>query len=103
MRFPPTESTMGKPVVISDELIDRVRAVENSMRPLPPIMVDDAAYPEHKRRKRRRKNRKQQREIYVGANDIVAVRPWSAFEDALSTLDEAGRNQTLLAELGLRS
>lgn len=105
MRHPATEQCFfGKPVSISDELIDRIRAVENQKRPLRAIMADEVAYDRKKKRRRWRKYRKDQREIEdERANEIVAVRSWDAFQDAIVTLDEQGRNQTLLTELGLSS
>lgn len=103
MQRPDSASPIGNAVVISDYLINKVRAVENSKRPLPPIMVDEVAYLSKKKRGRWRKDRKTKREIEIQPNDIVAVRSWSAFEDALLTLDVEGRNQALEKALSLPS
>ncbi|WP_407146264.1 transcription termination/antitermination protein NusG [Bradyrhizobium sp. ORS 86] len=104
MRHPPTpEGEPGEAVVLTDALIDRIRAVENSKRPMT-IVIDNSLYVSKKKRRRWRKERRERYEKELkSAAEIVACRPWSAFEDALSMLDDAGRNQTLLSALGLSS
>lgn len=72
----------GHAIVVSDEIINRIRAVENGER-LPP---------ERKRTRGKRQN---------GDNEIVATYSWSAFPDRLLELDSAERNQTLRKALGL--
>lgn len=93
-----------KPVVVSDAIIDQIRAVENSKRPLPAVMVDDDVVYPKKKRARWRKHRKDKSEVeQERANDIMSVRPWSAFQDALIALDESGRDQALMRALSLPS
>lgn len=98
------EGTFKKPAVLTDELVDKIRAVENSERPLPAIEI-----PEHmlmpKKKGRWKKNQKsiyhlQQEQLKRDA-EVVRCRPWSAFEDGLMTLDDEGRNQSLRNALGL--
>lgn len=86
-----------RPVIISDLIIDEIRAVENKQRPLKAIMTDGGAQP--KKKGRWRKWLKQLED--PRDNDIVGVRSWSAFQDGLQTLDSEGRNQTLLKALSL--
>src|SRR6185369_16388409 len=74
----------GKPVVISDEMIDVVRAVENGQRPL------------WRQRKKARGYRKQQTK-----DAVAAEHPLSEFQDRLMRLDSKIRNQTLRKALGL--
>jgi transcription antitermination factor NusG len=80
-------SVEGTPLILSDEQIDEIRAVENAERAELPSSKS-------KRKKRRYSNR-------AYDDDVIAVRPWSAFQDRLLTLDSEGRNQTLRKALGL--
>lgn len=74
------------PAELSDQQIDQIRAVENGERPLPDVRAN---------KKGRRKAKR------AFDNDVIAVHPWSAFQDRLLTLDSEGRNQTLRKALGL--
>jgi hypothetical protein len=88
-----------RPLVISDLIIDEIRAVENEQRPLKVIM-DNGMIQTKKKKGRWRKWLKQLED--PRDNDIVAVRPWSAFQDGLRTaVDNEARNQTLLKALSL--
>lgn len=89
------------PVKISDKMIDDIRAVENKHRPLPPILAESGVIGIKKKRRWRKSRQKPQDDANAIDPTIVAVRPWSAFQDALITLDEQGRNQTLHRALGL--
>lgn len=89
----------GKPAVLGDRIIDEIRAVENKQRPLKAIMSDGTVQTKKKRRWRKWLQQLED----PRNNDIVAVRPWSAFQDSLLTLDGEGRNQTLLKALSLSS
>jgi transcription antitermination factor NusG len=94
----------GKPAILSDKLIDEIRAVENRERPLPDIMVPGA--PAMPKKKGRWSNKQKllyemQRAQWERDNEVVACRSWSAFQDSLLTLDEEGRNQTLRNALQL--
>lgn len=91
-----------RPAVISDKKIDEIRAVENSKRPLPMIMLDEIPGISKRKKPRRRNTPKSERERQIErGNDVVACRSWSPFQDSLLSLDSAGRNQTLLNALGL--
>jgi len=91
----------GTPAVISDELIDKIRVVENTLRPLPAIM-DDIVKPKKGRWTKKQKMIYQlQREQARRDFEVVACRPWSPFENDIMTLDSEGRNQTLRKALGL--
>jgi transcription antitermination factor NusG len=85
------------PWIIADEIINKVRAVENEMRPLKGFRPDGTP----QKAKKRRWSKWVQQLASEENNDIVAVRAWSAFEDGLMTLDAPGRNQTLLRALSL--
>jgi hypothetical protein len=86
-----------RPVILSDEIIDKIRIVENIERPLKAVMSETTVV--RKKKPRWRKAPKQA--APESDNDIIAVRPWSAFQDSLLSLDTEGRNQTLLTALGL--
>lgn len=88
----------GIPLFLTDDEINQIRAVENSKRYAPP-MVNGAALRKGKK-KRWRKTVKQVTEEERD-NEIVCVRPWSAFQDSLMTLDSEERNQSLRKALGL--
>lgn len=91
-----------RPAVISDKKIDEIRAVENSKRPLPMIMLDENPDISKKKKVRRRNTPKTERERQIErGNDVMCCRPWSAFQDSLLTLDSDGRNHALLNALGL--
>lgn len=99
------ETVRGKrPVVISDVLIDQIRAVENRERPLPAVMIPDEIAPPKKKGRWTKKEKRAyelQRAEWERGNEIVACRSWSLFQDSLLTLDEEGRNQTLRNALQL--
>jgi transcription antitermination factor NusG len=67
------------PIVIEDEMIDYLRALENGAPP----------------RKPRHRGKRQH------DDDVMAVYPWSAFPDRIWMLDSEERNQTLRKALGL--
>lgn len=79
-----------RPAVISDEIIDQIRAVENSKRPIPGFANGTT------KKKRWRKSQKEQDHW-----EIVSTRAWSPFLDNLNTIDSNGRNQALWKALGL--
>ena len=92
------------PATLTDEQVDQIRAVENHERPLPAIMIpEEIAMPKRKVRwtKKQKRLYELQRQQIERDNEIVACRPWSAFQDSLMTLDSDGRNQTLRNALGL--
>jgi transcription antitermination factor NusG len=91
------------PAVIKDQTIDQIRAVENTLRPLPQLMVDGMVSGKKKKPRWRKKN-KDPSELQAERDcEIVACRPWSAFQDSLIALDTNGRNHALLNALGLSS
>jgi transcription antitermination factor NusG len=81
-----TSPTGPKPAELRDDAIDAIRAVENGERPL---------FEARSNRKRRGYSKR------AFDNEVIAVHPWSAFQDRLLTLDSEGRNQTLRKALGL--
>ena len=100
----------GNPLPLSDEQIDRIRYVENNIRPiqLEEFEIEVDAPPRKTTKKKRA--RQQTRRVKVKVSDvIVRTRPggWSRgdFDDTLDetvkALDSCGRNQTLLRALGL--
>jgi transcriptional antiterminator NusG len=103
---PPTpDGHPATPVIIPDKAIDIVRVEENKKRPLRAV-VDDEVIGKKRGRKRRRVKTWEDRlraEQEEAANDIIDIRSWDAFRDAISTLDAGGRNQSLLRALGLSS
>jgi transcription antitermination factor NusG len=87
--------------VLSDAAIDKIRYCENCARPVVLQSFEiKQDIPPKKRRKRRRKTK---RKIVVVHDEVTAVRAWSAFEDAVMTLDSEGRNQALRNVLGISS
>jgi transcriptional antiterminator NusG len=99
------ETVRGKrPVVISDALIDQIRAVENRERPLPAVMIPEEFMPPKKKgrwTKKEKRTYELQRAEWERSNEVVGCRAWSAFQDSLLTLDDDGRNQTLRNALQL--
>lgn len=86
------------PAILTDEQIDQIRAVENTQRPLPAITVEDVIQvPKQKGRwtKKQKRLYELQRAEFEAANEVVACRPWSAFQDGIMDLDGEVRNQTL--------
>ncbi|QOG20442.1 transcription termination/antitermination NusG family protein [Bradyrhizobium sp. SEMIA] len=71
----------GRAIVVGDDLIDQIRAVENGECRLPA--------------KKRTRGKRQQ------DDEVVATYSWSAFPDRLLDLDSEKRNQTLRKALGL--
>jgi transcription antitermination factor NusG len=102
--FVETANGAREPAVLKDDMIDQIRAVENTERPLPPIMIrEEIINPSKKGRwtKKQKRLYEMQRAQLAHDNEIVGCRPWSAFQDGLMTLDGEGRNQTLRSALGL--
>jgi transcriptional antiterminator NusG len=92
-----------RPAVISDAMIDQIRAVENRERPLPAVMIPEEIAPPKKGRLTHKQKRAYElaRAEWERNNEVVACRSWSAFQDSLIKLDEEGRNQTLRNALQL--
>jgi transcription antitermination factor NusG len=71
--------TGEQPAVISDELIDAIRAIENRERPLS-VTVEVIGKP----KKRWRRAKANFQEQFIHDNEIVGVRPWSAYLDGIA-------------------
>ena len=86
---------------LTDEQVDKIRYCENCARPvmLQSFEIEQDVVPK-KCRKRRRKVKKQ---VVVVHDEVTAVRAWSAFEDAIMTLDSEGRIGALRNLLGVSS
>jgi transcription antitermination factor NusG len=83
---------------LSDELIDKIRIVENKQRPLT-MRLEDIGRPQ-KGWRRKPKTHEQP----ISCDEIVGVRSWSAFTDGLRVaVDGAERNQILRKALGFSS
>lgn len=100
------ETAAGRklPAVISDAMIDEIRAVENRERPLPEVMIPEELVPPKKKGRWTKKEKRAyelRRAEWERGNEIVACRSWSVFQDGLLTLDGEGRNQTLRKALEL--
>lgn len=79
--------------VIPDALVDRIRAEENRLNPLP--MIRDA-----EARKRPRRGWKRTKREGGNEMDVIAVRSWSAMQDSNPLgLDESARRSLLLDAL----
>lgn len=76
---------------LTDEVIDKIRAVENAHRPIELQWFEVRPALQKKSGRRWRKSRKP----IVEQDEIVVVRSWSAFEDAIDKLDSEGRTQAL--------
>ncbi|WP_448031532.1 transcription termination/antitermination protein NusG [Bradyrhizobium liaoningense] len=76
---------------LSDEEIDKIRAHENTKRPI--VLQWFEVRPELGKKIRRRWRKRAK--IPMEQDEIVVVRSWSAFEDAIDHLDSEGRNQSL--------
>jgi transcriptional antiterminator NusG len=76
---------------VSDEVIDRIRYLENCERP---IVLECFEEQQLVTKKKKRRWRKLRRTVLV-TDSIIGTRPWSAFEDAVQSLDSEGRNQAL--------
>lgn len=89
-----TPGVVGILGVLSDEEVDRVRRRENTERP---VTLQSFPMLQHAPTgKKKRRFRKSRKPVTVMVEDeIVCVRPWSAFEDAIETLDSDGRTQAL--------
>jgi transcription antitermination factor NusG len=86
-------------VVLPDEVIDKIRVIENGQRPV--ILPLEEFNQQRQKRRWRRTPRPEQR---ISDNEIVGVRAWSAFTDGLAaSVDGAQRNQILRKALGLPS
>lgn len=90
----------GIPLFLTDEQVDKIRHCENCARPvvLQTFEVLQDVVP--KKRKRKRKPKKQ---LVLVRDEVTAVRAWSAFEDAIMTLDSEGRIGALRNLLGVSS
>lgn len=95
-----TRGVIGILGALTDEQVDKIRYCENCARPvlLQSFEIEQDVVP--KRRKRRRKTKKR---IVVVHDEVTAVRAWSAFEDAVMTLDSDGRIMALRNLLGVSS
>ncbi len=85
--------------VLSDAQIDKIRYCENCRRPvlLQSFEIQQDVIP------KKRKRRKPKKKTVVVHDEVVTVRAWSAFEDAMMELDSEGRNQALRNLLGVSS
>jgi transcription antitermination factor NusG len=92
----------GSPAVLSDEIVDHIRAVENEQCPLVATLETVNLKKLKKRWRRKHKNAEEQAYRQYADNEIVATRTWSAFRD-LPALDESQRNGLLRRALGLAS
>lgn len=88
--------TDGSAVVLSDSLIDQIRATENAERPLR-MTIETVA-----RKKRWRQSIKKIKEIDVRDWDIIGAQAYSPF-NRVAELDQAARNRLLMNALGLAS
>ncbi|UEM09031.1 transcription termination/antitermination NusG family protein [Bradyrhizobium barranii subsp. barranii] len=79
---------------LTDDEIDRVRRRENTERPIALQSFPVQRVAPAGKKKQRYRRRKKPITIMV-EDEIVCVRPWSAFEDAIETLDSEGRTQAL--------
>jgi transcription antitermination factor NusG len=93
-----SDGVSNAPAVVPDEVIDKIRAVENGKRPLPDVVMTDEVTGKSKKKPRRWRKAKSQPKV-----EILRVRAWDAFQDAIATLDSDGRNQTLRQALSLCS
>jgi hypothetical protein len=93
----------GVPLVVTDEIIDRIRRVENGKRAFPLIPIEADHVPPASLSKRARRRWKPKARFVDPVLDTIAVRSWSAFDDGLMALDSQERNQTLRKALGLSS
>jgi transcription antitermination factor NusG len=91
-------SGQAGPAVVPDELIDRVRAVENKLRPL---VVSHEGFGHIKRVKRGWRRYRTITDQRVADHEIVRVRTWSALLDGIVGLDGDARNRLLRESLGL--
>lgn len=103
---PPTlDGKAGQPVVVPDKAINIVRAEENRKRPLRAVMCDEFTGQKKVRKRRKVKAWEEtlRAEEEEAANDIIDIRSWDAFRDAVTAVDSGGRNQSLMRALGLSS
>lgn len=75
---------------LSDEEIDQIRYLENWERPILVQWFEEIREIPHKRKRKRKRRIK-----VMVPDEIVEVRTWSAFRDALPALDSEARNQAL--------
>ncbi|BAL75985.1 transcription termination/antitermination protein NusG [Bradyrhizobium cosmicum] len=76
---------------LTDDEIDKIRARENTERPIELQWFEVRPALQKKAGRRWRKSRKP----ILEQDEIVVVRSWSAFEDAIAKLDSEGRTQAL--------
>jgi hypothetical protein len=86
----------GSAVVLSDQLVDEIRAIENAERPLK-MMIETVS-----KKKRWRQSVKRAKEIDVSGYDVIGAKAFSPF-DRVKELDQEGRNRLLLNALSLAS
>jgi transcriptional antiterminator NusG len=89
----------GVPLFLTDDQIDRIRYCENCARP---ILLQSFEIQQNVIPKKRKRHRKPKKKTVMVYDEVVAVRAWSAFEDAVMTLDAEGRNQALRNLLELK-
>ncbi len=75
---------------VEDEAVDRIRYLENCHRPIAVEWFEEVREVPHKRKRKRKRHVK-----VMVPDEILSIRTWSAFEDALPTLDSQSRNQVL--------
>ena len=88
----------GEPAVVSDRLMNAVRAVENVKRPLV-LEQEDIGKP--KRIKRRWRRLRHVTEVQIQDNEIIDTHTWSAFRDGVANGDAGTRNRLLAEVLGI--
>jgi hypothetical protein len=94
----------GEPVVIRDDEIDLVRAVENGQRNAPTVREEPKGQDGERKTPRRRPKRS--RRIKRSAppqSNVIPVLSIDEFVTGIKALDSTERNQTLLRTLGLCS
>jgi transcription antitermination factor NusG len=94
-----TRGVIGILGALTDEQIDKIRYCENCARPvlLQTFDIEQDVVP------KRKKRRKIKRRVVTISDEVTSVRAWSAFEDAVMTLDSAGRIGALENLLGVSS
>lgn len=83
---------------LPDAVIDRIRSIENYLRP---IVLQSFEVEQDVVMRKKKKRRKIKRRTVVVYDEVTAVRAWSAFEDAVMTLDSGGRISALENLMGV--